>query len=77
MQQTQRVHSSNLQAIQHQLAAHPEEATLPEGITLPLKTMKDFDDLEEKLNDDAVKKALVSSFQFQMLTVICVLLCEH
>jgi len=59
---TQRQHTITLNAIERQLGGCAEEVTLPDGITLPLKSEKDFTDLEAKLCDDALRKTLVSSY---------------
>ena len=59
---TQRQHTVALNAIERQLGGCAQEVILPDGITLPLKSVKDFTDLEAKLCDDALRKALVSSY---------------
>jgi hypothetical protein len=68
IKETQRVQNSMLQSIMRRMKEKHEQAELPEGLLLPLRTMEELDAFEEKAEDKAFCNAVVS-FSF----VICVL----
>jgi hypothetical protein len=59
VRETQRVHGTMLQSIARQLSATSDEASLPDGLDLPLTSLDQFDNLETKLVDPITQKAMV------------------
>jgi len=64
IRETQRVQARTLHNIQQQLSTNTDDATLPEGIHLPVKSIDEFDDLDAKLQDASLQNAVVSSCSF-------------
>jgi len=72
MRETQRIQGSMMQSILRHLEPQLPNVSLPEGVTLPLTVMSEFDDFEARLNDPAFLKAIVSSFCSYEMFVWCI-----
>ena len=60
IKETQRIHTSLLQAIMRQLTAVKERGVLPEGIHLPIRTIEEFDNIDKLAANLPFQNALVS-----------------
>jgi len=58
---TQKVHSSLITNLLRNMDSSPSSSTLPEGVSFPVKTVLELEELERRLSDPVFNKDIVST----------------
>jgi hypothetical protein len=72
VRETQRVHSSMLQNLMRQGVRTDDPVALPEGVSFPLKSIEEFQEMELRLADPTFLNGIVSIPYIHSIAVIVI-----